>query len=338
MTTPQNLSDDPSKAAAHWLVALEETPDDAQLRARFTRWLAADPAHGAAWRGVKDTNALLGLLGASKELDAADTLTTEASHPATRTDERPIGSRDRARRRWAWGAIPALVAASIALALFAPSLALRLQADYVTARGEMTTLALKDGSTVTLGAQSALKIGSDDTQRQVTLLAGEAIFEITRDPERPFVVLAGDATTTVLGTKFMVRRSGEITSVAVETGLVAVQSSLERSRTATELSPGDWIRVSGRVAPERGTGVPEAASAMAQGRILARDRRFDSVLADVRRHFNGSILVTNRALMSKRLTGVYLAADPVSALRAMAAAHGADIRQISPWLLVVSGG
>jgi ferric-dicitrate binding protein FerR (iron transport regulator) len=35
--------------AAYWCLALEEEPGNAELRARFEAWLAANPANRAAW-------------------------------------------------------------------------------------------------------------------------------------------------------------------------------------------------------------------------------------------------------------------------------------------------
>jgi len=51
---------DASVAAAHWLLALEEEPDDVDLRRRFETWLAESPENAAAWAGVSDVYDAIG--------------------------------------------------------------------------------------------------------------------------------------------------------------------------------------------------------------------------------------------------------------------------------------
>lgn len=60
-------------------------------------------------------------------------------------------------------------------------------------------------------------------QRIVALLEGEAMFEVTHDAARPFMVDAGIGTVTVTGTRFDVRRDESMVEVAVESGSVDVR-------------------------------------------------------------------------------------------------------------------
>ena len=62
------------------------------------------------------------------------------------------------------------------------------------------------------------------------------------------------------------------------------------------------------------------------------------VVDRLRLYFAGMIVITNSALSSRTVTGVYNLADQVEALRGIAQAHGASVHQISPWILMVSGG
>ena len=65
---------------------------------------------------------------------------------------------------------------------------------------------LSDGSTVILNEGSTLDYPDafSGNRREVTL-SGEAFFNISHDPERPFLVRTGQLTTTVLGTSFNVK-------------------------------------------------------------------------------------------------------------------------------------
>ncbi len=86
---------------------------------------------------------------------------------------------------------------------------------------------LPDGSVVTLNSNSKLtfprKFRSDI--REVSI-EGEAFFDVKPDPEKPFVINAGDAQVKVLGTSFSVSAypGNETVDVIVETGKVQVIS------------------------------------------------------------------------------------------------------------------
>lgn len=84
---------------------------------------------------------------------------------------------------------------------------------------------LPDGSLVWLKDSSRLDYPSRFTGsiREVTL-RGEALFEVAKNPERPFIIHSGNMTTKVLGTSFNIRYRHEQTEVAVFTGQVKLSS------------------------------------------------------------------------------------------------------------------
>ncbi len=85
---------------------------------------------------------------------------------------------------------------------------------------------LADGSIIWLKPDSKLKYPKNFKKRgeRIVNLTGRALFEIEKDPSRPFVVHSGDLTTTVLGTSFNIDASGENIEVVVLTGKVSVTS------------------------------------------------------------------------------------------------------------------
>lgn len=72
--------------------------------------------------------------------------------------------------------------------------------------GSKCLITLEDGTRVWLNARSTLRYPVKFTagERRVEL-SGEGLFDVTHNPERPFIVEAGKATMTVRGTKFNVR-------------------------------------------------------------------------------------------------------------------------------------
>jgi ferric-dicitrate binding protein FerR (iron transport regulator) len=93
-------------------------------------------------------------------------------------------------------------------------------------------LTLPDGSRITLASKSRISyahtFGSADTARngatRDVYLLGEAFFEVTKNPHRPFRVFANEIVTKVLGTSFTVRSFEKDTTiqVTVRTGKVSV--------------------------------------------------------------------------------------------------------------------
>ncbi|MPY75509.1 MAG: DUF4880 domain-containing protein [Alphaproteobacteria bacterium] len=326
MTRSGEDEDRVTTEAARWLVALEDDPDDAALRVRFDAWLAASPANAAAWANTSDIYDMMGRVPPAH----AGHWEAPLPHPLP-------PPRTSLRRRFAAGVVAAALAACLALVVM-PALMLRMQADYRTTTAELRSIRLADGSTVRLGADSAIAVTLAHGERGVRLLKGEAVFEVTADPDRPFRVAAGEVETTVVGTAFEVRMNGEAVSVAVREGQVRVDYASAAPPVSERLSAGDWVQVGWTGHVERGGVPPGDVAAWLQGQIVARDRPMAEVVDELRRYYGGMIVLADGALGRERVTGVYNVADPVAALRAIAGAHGGSVRRISPWLLVVSGG
>nr|WP_262918292.1 FecR family protein [Mucilaginibacter straminoryzae] len=111
------------------------------------------------------------------------------------------------------------------------------------AAGEVKKIYLPDGSSVWLNSRSRMRI-SDDFQvkdsRNVFLDQGEAFFEVTKNPRRPFFVITPSVTTRVLGTSFNVKAYKELTNavVTVATGRVQVKGG---SRILAVLTRGQQV-------------------------------------------------------------------------------------------------
>ncbi|MBO3274300.1 FecR family protein [Pseudomonas schmalbachii] len=332
MTIPAEDQERATAEAARWLIALEEDPDDAALQARFEAWLDASPANALAWADTADVYQMMGQLQPRHaEHWAPREAATAAPAPASLSPRTP--------RRTAWRRRLALGAMAACLALAAmPSLLLRMEADHLTATAEQRTLRLEDGSQVRLGADSAIAVAFVQGERRVQLLRGEAFFEVAADAARPFRVQAGEVRTTVLGTAFEVRRDGDSVAVAVDHGRVLVEQPGAPAPLPARLGKGDWLRLGRDGAVEHGSMPADQVAAWRQGQIVVRDRPLGEVVEELRRYHQGLIILADDAFAGQRVTGVYNLADPAAALRILAGAHGGKVRQVSPWLLVISAG
>jgi len=342
MTQAREKEDLATEEAASWLLALEERPDDPSLRARFQRWLDADPAHAAAWTDASRIYAMINLLPPAHGEHWAPYAAPaggpkRAASVAARTGRRAAGRGRTDRRRLFLGAAGAALAASLVLVL-APDLLLQVRADHRTSTGEIRSFRLEDGSRVGLAPESAIAVDLDDRGRRVRLLRGEAFFDVASDPQRPFHVAADGLTATVVGTAFNVRLGEGLTDVVVREGQVAVRFDPDGPKAPFVLTAGDWIRIDPAERVQHGRVPPEDVASWMEGRTIARDRAMSDVLDDLRRSYPGLILLTDEALGARRVTGVYDLADPVASVHLLAAPLGAAVRQITPLLLVISPG
>ncbi|HEY8935058.1 MAG TPA: FecR domain-containing protein [Cyclobacteriaceae bacterium] len=89
---------------------------------------------------------------------------------------------------------------------------------------------LEEGSRITLQPASEIRFAKkfDNGKREV-YLKGEAFFQVTKDPTRPFLVYSKEVVTRVLGTSFTIKayQQDKAVSVVVKTGIVSVTSKVK---------------------------------------------------------------------------------------------------------------
>lgn len=115
-----------------------------------------------------------------------------------------------------------------------------------TAPAETKKMLLPDGTLVQLNAGTCFgypaNFGAD---RKVRLLRGEAFFEVAPDSKRPFIVLAAQTKTTVLGTSFNIRayEKDNGAAIALVTGKVSV--SISNASASVTLTPHNRLSYDG---------------------------------------------------------------------------------------------
>jgi len=134
----------------------------------------------------------------------------------------------------------------------------RKNLTFVTETGEQRFMKLSDGSTVELNSQSRVRIRFSGHDRNVDLIAGQALFHVSKDATRPFIVHSGSIQVRAVGTEFDVYRTDSGTVVTVVEGRVAVLSPL------LEHDGGSDAPVAGSQAPLGATLPPQAQSRKAQ--------------------------------------------------------------------------
>jgi transmembrane sensor len=183
--------------------------------------------------------------------------------------------------------------------------------EFATRRGQQAVVTLADGSLVTLGPESRLRVHASGATRLVEL-TGEAVFVVRHDAARPFVVRAAQAVTEDLGTTFGVRAypGDTLVRVVVAEGAVALRAATGLPGTGVRLGAGDVGRLdhAGLVAVSHGN--PDADLAWTRGRVAFHDAPLGDVMTELGRRYDVAVHFARPADARRRVT-VEMRAGPL---------------------------
>jgi transmembrane sensor len=200
---------------------------------------------------------------------------------------------------------------------------------------------LADGSRVTLNTDSTIEVTLLKARRDVRLVRGEALFEVTHDPARPFVVRAGNALLSDVGTQFNVEMRSNGTTVAVVEGRVAVDSARPGESAGAQAAHGVPGATEGMIlgANDRivitpaGLGAPQHGINLApilawtQRQLVFEHRPLSEVAEEFNRYNTDRIDIHGAELMRQEVTGVFGADDPASFVAFLSSIPGVEIRE-----------
>jgi transmembrane sensor len=160
-----------------------------------------------------------------------------------------------------------------------------------------------------LNAHTRIEVDYSKQLRHLTLVEGEALFVVGRDPARPFRVAAGMATIQALGTQFNVYRHEGGATVSVLEGAVQVSSD----RQPVRVDAGEEANVGGNgpTLKRSAADIPKAV-AWRRRQLVFRDDPLAKVAAEFNRYNRLQIQVEGAAAQAKQLIGVFDADDPRS--------------------------
>jgi len=190
---------------------------------------------------------------------------------------------------------------------------------YETAIGEQRSVVLSDGTVVTLNTSSAIKVRLSREHRTVDLLSGEALFEVARDPGRPFDVAAGKTTVRAVGTQFNVDRRQGSTTVTVVEGRVAVFTGDEPGGDSDAdpsenlpVAAGEQLVVAPNTKPHAAPVNLATATAWTQRKLVFEHRPLGEVAEEFNRYNRQRIEIQSPQLRDQEITGVFEANNPES--------------------------
>ena len=312
--------------AAVWVTELHSPTRDAQIEISVRRWIAEDPRHAAAFEL------------ATEAWQRSGNLPARLPHRPNPLPETADLTLRPARKRAVYLGI-ATVCAALAFVTY-----LLTDDTLSTGPNEQKTVALSDGTQVTLNANSRLSVHFDDHLRRLTLSRGEVLFNVAKHLPRPFVVIIGDRKIIAMGTAFEVRRdespSPAFTVTLVE-GRVAIEplsapnvipSSAPTTSRLTLLNPGDRLRVAPKTADTLDHPKIDTITAWQRGQLIFDDVSLGEAVREFNRYGTLRIKLTGAATAQLRVGGVFRIGDPATFAQMMAdtyklhlATHGNEI-------------
>ena len=313
---------DIEEQAAEWMLRLHEGELSEAQRLAFECWKQQGPHYAAAAARMEDVISRMQALRGKKS-------------PARAALNAAFAHQKSPRRK---NAVRALV---LACSLAMPAAALLVSpypqqwmADVRNGPGQWQTLRLADGSTLTLNGISAANLHFDGPQRRIELLQGEILVEVAHDSARPFIVQTAQGTLRALGTRFVVRREGDVTVLSMLESRVAAQSA--SSGQALEVDAGSRavlsehdVHLAGRIDPA------SINEAWRRHQLVVEDRPLSEVLDEISRHRAGVLHFDRTALNALRVSAVIPLDDSDHALQLLAQTLPIKVRRFTPWLLMV---
>jgi len=235
--------------------------------------------------------------------------------------------------RWVGSAAAVLVVASLGILFFNRSKDADKLASKVTIRkidvpfGKMAQITLSDGTKVKLNAGSHFSYPSafSNLQREVNL-DGEGFFEVTKNPNKPFLVHTSGFTVKVLGTVFNVKayNDDKTTETTLLKGKVQVELADDPEKKII-LSPHEKLTINNPLVTAKQHQAVNAGianikyevatlpninneiyqeNAWTENKIIFVNNDFEDVARQMERKYDVRIIFKDEALKKERISGV----------------------------------
>ena len=246
-----------------------------------------------------------------------------------------------------WLAVAASVCALMLMfSVTAPRIKLWLNSEpelvYSTEIGQMRDESLEDGSKISLSGHSQLSAVFDTKSRRVNLRQGEALFQIAKDTDRPFIVAVGEVQIRAVGTAFNVnRRSGGIT-VSVLEGVVEVSRVVNSAsqdlpdNVSQRLNQGQGLKYSTTQKTWEVQSQPiERIGNWRSGRLAYVNEPLSAVIQDINRYSERKLVIGDHSLNDLSYTGTVFSRDIEQWLEGLQQAFAIRVLPIGDqWVLI----
>lgn len=176
-------------------------------------------------------------------------------------------------------------------------------------RASVSRLHLPDGTQVWLNAGSKLSYNSNFNQKERNInLEGEAYFEVTKNPKKPFIVRGKEMAVKVLGTKFDVKSYHEDAAVSVTLveGSVHLSDSEKPDSNQVILKPNEQAVYSKSDSKLKINKVnAKMACEWINGNLIFDNEEFGQIMNCLEREYNVTIKIKDSEIAHIRFYGKF---------------------------------
>ncbi|MFC4314367.1 FecR family protein [Steroidobacter flavus] len=316
----RETSQDIDRIAAEWVARLDRAPLTAAEADELKHWLIGDRRRRGAFIRAKALwirSESAGALGPQYD--------PEDFQPAVE-DEPQAAPVEPRRRVINWSG---MLAASLVIVVMLVA-TLQMPTAYATAKGEMRTVPLGDGTTITLNTDTRIKVYEDEGHRRIRVLRGEVLIEGAGATVPTFVEVDGKHLEAATAT-FVVRKlEGQTAQVLVKDGHVVLGEEKQAAAIPLAANTGASL-LSGK---ERGWqlralsfGQLGRELAWREGKIALQGETLVEAVALYARYSDTPIVIADPALAQLPVTGLFAVNNPLGFSRAVANVFGAEVRQ-----------
>lgn len=316
------------RQAHEWVVRLDDQPTAAD-RHGFKIWVNQSKAHRAAFEEMA------GFWG---EMDVLTQIVLPREQQSASAGRRYLFS--------SWGLGGHLAAAFsmvIAVALmFVPWGA--GQQEYLTAIGEQKSIALSDGSKVLLNTNSQLRVDYNEERRKLTLLRGEAHFDVFHNAQVPFEVYAGEGLVRAVGTAFSVRLKARDVGVIVTEGKVEIdRAGAPTPATAQTPATGRQVEAGNQLIYDRQSIVTLEVAMLDdadeqlswhEGNLVFDGETLEQVVQELKRYTPLQIRIPHKKTRQIKVGGVFKIGDLESFFEALERGFNIEVKEVVPGKVV----
>ncbi len=297
------------RIATEWVARMDRAPLSPDEAEQLTQWLAGDRRRRGAFIRAKalwvrsESARALGPHYDPEKFQPAAT----APPPASRL------------RKWSGALAASFVLVVILVATF------QMPTAYATAKGEMRTVPLGDGATVTLNTDTRIKVYDDEGQRRIRVVHGEVLIEGAGSV--PTLVEVDGKHLEASAATFVVRKlDGQPTQVLVQEGRVVLAEATQ------SLSPNTGaLLLDGKEQAWQLTSLPFGRMgrelAWREGKIALQGETLAEAVAVYARYSDTPIVIADPALAQMQVTGLFAVNNPLGFSRAVAEVFDAEVRQ-----------
>lgn len=342
MNSPRTTNNNPVAPerlaeAGVWIARLHGDNRTRALELGLKRWLREDPENARAFEIATDVWE-----------DAANL-------------RRLLPLRPRLARSARSGMVGIFAAAALASVLMFVGAVLWFQnlGVITTAVGEQRQMVLDDGTRVFLNTNTRLVVSYSEDERRVELRRGEALFNVAKKSDWPFIVVAGDRQVRALGTSFVVRREAEQLAVMLVEGKVEVSPVVDPKRSAAEppltqqpaqstgsaapsvdaqtskparddvftLSPGQRLTFGAGSPAKLDMPSVEKAIAWRRGQVILDDTPVRAAADEMNRYNAVKLVVADDVPAELQVSGLFQAGDSINFANAVAHTYNLNVQE-----------